>query len=66
MVPSMPKDASQYFSYFAKLSVFLKNRKGQKLSETLGETFKTLTIILGFADEGIFRADDTWLEPGIF
>lgn len=35
--------------------MFLKNRKGFKFSE-----------VLGFDSEGVFRMDDTWIEPGIF
>jgi hypothetical protein len=37
--------------------VFLKNRKdgGVKFSE-----------VLGFDSEGVFRMNDTWVDPGVF
>ena len=56
-VQNEPAKADQYFSYYTKLQVFLKNRKdgGVKFSEELG-----------FDSEGVFRMNDTWVDPGIF
>lgn len=36
MVPSLPQQAGEFFSYYTKLSVFLKNRKETNLNQTLG------------------------------
>jgi hypothetical protein len=53
---SEPSKADHFFSYYTKLQVFLKNRKeGVKFSE-----------VLGFDSEGVYRINDTWLDPGVF
>lgn len=43
------------FNYYTKLHVFLKNRKDANFME-----------ILGFDIDGVYRTDDTWLEPKVF
>lgn len=55
MIPQAPASSDQFFSYYTKLSVFLKNRKSLKLGSALG-----------FDADGVYRMDDTWLEPGQF
>ena len=37
MVSNPPIEIDHYFSYYTKLSVFLKNRKGMKFTEILGK-----------------------------
>ena len=51
----MPAKPDSDFDYYTKLQVFLKNRKDYNFTE-----------ILGFDLEGVYRADDTWLDPLIF
>lgn len=36
MIPACPQLAGEFFSYYTKLSVFLKNRKDTNLNQTLG------------------------------
>jgi hypothetical protein len=48
--------------------VFLKNRKDANFMEILGNPyfiFKTFKYI-GFDIDGLYRTDDTWLEPKVF
>lgn len=55
MVPVMPSKPDTDFDYYTKLQVFLKNRKDFNFTE-----------ILGFDLEGVYRANDTWLDPSVF
>jgi hypothetical protein len=55
MVQEMPSKPVSDFDYYTKLQVFLKNRKDYNFTE-----------ILGFDIEGVYRANDTWLDPTIF
>lgn len=45
MIGSMPQPSDRFFSYYTKLSVFLKNRKGAKFNEILGKQ-SSLSYIL--------------------
>jgi hypothetical protein len=51
----MPTKADEHFDYYTKLCVFLKNRKDFNFTE-----------ILGFDLEGVYKSDDTWLDPAVF
>lgn len=55
MVQEIPTKPDADFDYYTKLQVFLKNRKDFNFSE-----------ILGFDLEGVYRANDTWLDPSHF
>ena len=55
MVEEMPPKPDNDFDYYTKLQVFLKNRKDFNFTE-----------ILGFDLEGVYRTDDTWLDPNVF
>lgn len=55
MTSKMPAQAVTNFNYYTKLHVFLKNRKDANFME-----------ILGFDIDGLYRTDDTWLEPKVF
>lgn len=55
MVPHEPSRVDLFFSYYTKLSVFLKNRKGINFNEALC-----------FDTEGVYSIDDTLVEPGSF
>ncbi len=66
MVKEIPAKADINFDYYTKLHVFLKNRKELNFTEILGNNHYLINSHLGFDLEGVYRADDTWLDPTVF
>lgn len=66
MLGALPATADSYFDYYTKLNIFLKNRKSYNFTEILGKFLLVIYFCLGFDIEGVYRTDDTWLDPAVF